>query len=43
MKNLFTKAELIERGFAPSAARAKMLIPFRPALVCTAFKNTPSY
>lgn len=41
---VFTKKELIERGLAPNAARAKMLIPFQlPMSVGTeTFKRLPA-
>lgn len=32
---MYTKSQLIEKGFLPSAARAKMKIPFAVPLGCT--------
>jgi hypothetical protein len=40
----YTKEELITEGFAPSASRAKMSIPFKPCLACKPeqFKRLPA-
>jgi hypothetical protein len=39
----YTSIELIANGFTPSAARAKMSIPFRPNLGCSSdqYKRLP--
>lgn len=36
MTKQMSRAELIDRGFIPSAQRAKMIIPFKPVPCCTA-------